>query len=115
MSTNIKYDYYVSYLSYEKYEIVIISTRHPHASVPKFTKNHLKYVFIHKISFKSEIFLSVDHETSHMDLHSLKIQLKVEHFTKSDFSVCQKKSDFSSLSTFSTKNITLILFKYILT
>ena len=82
MSTNIKYDYYVSYLSYEKYEIVIISTRHPHVSISKFTKNHLKHVFIRKISFKSDVFLSVHHETSHMDLHSLKIQFKGEYFKK---------------------------------
>ena len=81
MSTNIKYDYYVP-LSYEKNEIVIISTRHPHVSISKLTKNHLKYVFIHKISFKSEVFLSLHHETSHMDLHSLKIQFKVEYFEK---------------------------------
>ena len=81
MSTNIKYDYYVSY-PMKKNEIVIISTRHPHVSISKLTKNHLKYVFICKISFKSEVFLPLHHETSHMDLHSLKIQLKVEYFEK---------------------------------
>ena len=81
MSTNIKYDYYVPYLT-EKYEIVIISTRHPHVSILKLTKNHIKYVFIRKISFKSEVFLPVHHETYHMDLHSLKIQFKVEYFEK---------------------------------
>ena len=68
---------------------------HPHASVPKLTKNHIKYVFICKISFKSEVFLPVHHETSHMYLHSLKIQLKVEYFAKSDFSVCEKNSHFT--------------------
>ena len=77
MSTNIKHNYYVPY-SKKKNEIVIISTGHLHASVPKLTKNQLKYVFICKISFKSEVFLPVHHETSHMDLHSLKIQFKVE-------------------------------------
>ena len=76
MSTNIKHNYYVPYS--KKNEIVIISTGHLHASLPKLTKNHLKYVFIFKISFKSEVFLPVHHEASHMDLHSLKIQLKVE-------------------------------------
>ena len=63
----------------KKYEIVIISTRHPHVSISKLTKNHIKYVFICKISFKSEVFLPVHHETSHMDLHSLKIWFKVEY------------------------------------
>ena len=52
MSTNIKHDYYIPYPK-KKHHIVIISTVHPHASVPKLTKNHLKYVFICKISFKS--------------------------------------------------------------
>ena len=75
-------------LSYEKNEIVIISTAHPFVSISKLTKNHLKYVFIFvsiskltknhlkyvficKISFKSDVLLHVHHETS------LKIQFKV--------------------------------------
>ena len=53
----------------QKNEIVIISTRHPHVSISKLTKNHLKYVFIHKISFKLEV-------------KSEKIQFKVEYFEK---------------------------------
>ena len=60
MSTNIKYDYYVPYPT-KKNEIIIISTGHPHVSISKLTKNHLKYVFICKISFKSEGFLLVYH------------------------------------------------------
>ena len=60
MSTNIKYRLLCTLL-YEKYEIVIISTRHPHVSISKLTKNHLKYVFICKISFKSEVFLPLHH------------------------------------------------------
>ena len=81
MSTNIKYDYYVHY-PMKNNEIFIISSRHPHLSISKLTKNHLKYVFIHKMSFKSEVFLSVHHETSHTDLHNLKIQFKVEYCPK---------------------------------
>ena len=112
MSTNKKHNYYVPYFK-TKIEIVIISTGHLHASVPKLTKNHLKYVFIHQFSFKSEVFLPVHHEISHMDLHSLKIQLKVEYFAKSDFS--RKILILPHFPHFTTKKIALILFKCILT
>ena len=77
--------------------------------------NHPKYVFICKISFKSEVFLPVHHLASHMDLHSLKIQFKVEYFAKWDFSVCQKNSGFTWFSTFMTEKTSLIFFKGIFT
>ena len=41
-----------------------------------------KFLNMYLFTFKSEVFLSVHHETSHMDLHSLKIQFKVEYFEK---------------------------------
>ena len=66
MSTNIKYDYYVPYPT-KNMKLSLFQLDIHMSAYQKLTKNHIKYVFICKISFKLEVFLPVYHETSHMD------------------------------------------------
>ena len=76
-ASNIKYG---PSLSCEKNEIVIISTRHPTCQHIKSNQKSPKIcIYLQNFFQIIEVFLPVHHETSHMDLHSLKIQFKVEY------------------------------------